>query len=100
MRIHGGDPGEAMARHGGAPEDWLDLSTGINPMPYPLPGIPARAWASLPPERESAALEDAARAAYGTRAQAVALAGAQAAIQLVPYIGRGGAARVPGPIYE
>ncbi|RDC72625.1 threonine-phosphate decarboxylase [Rhodovulum sp. 12E13] len=100
MRIHGGDPGEGMARHGGTPEDWLDLSTGINPVPYPLPDIPARAWAALPAEREIAAVEDAARAAYATPAQAVALAGAQAAIQLVPHLGRGGAARVLGPTYE
>ncbi|MEE4120323.1 MAG: threonine-phosphate decarboxylase CobD [Paracoccaceae bacterium] len=100
MRVHGGDPGEAVARHGGAPGDWLDLSTGINPVPYPLPDIPARAWAALPAEREIAELEGAARAAYGTPAHVVALAGAQAAIQLVPHLGRGGAARVLGPTYE
>ena len=99
MRVHGGDPGEAMALHGGAPEDWLDLSTGINPVPYPLPEVPARAWAALPAEREIAALERAARAAYGTAAPAVALAGAQAAIQIVPRLGTG-AARVLGPTYE
>ncbi len=100
MRVHGGDPGEAQARYGGAPDDWLDLSTGINPVPYPLPDIPARAWTALPPEREIGALEQAARAAYGTAAPAVALAGAQAAIQLVPRLGAGGDARVLGPTYE
>ena len=34
---HGGDLTEAIARYGGEPESWLDLSTGINPWPWPIP---------------------------------------------------------------
>ena len=33
---HGGGIDAAAARFGGARVDWLDLSTGINPRPYPL----------------------------------------------------------------
>ena len=100
MRVHGGDVAAAAAGHGGRAEDWLDLSTGINPVPYPLPPIPPRAWAALPASGDIAALEAAARAAYGTQAEAVALAGAQAAIQLVPRLCPGADARVLGPTYE
>lgn len=38
---HGGGISEAAARFGGRPEDWLDLSTGINPCPAALPEIDA-----------------------------------------------------------
>ncbi|MET4687207.1 histidinol-phosphate/aromatic aminotransferase/cobyric acid decarboxylase-like protein [Sinorhizobium fredii] len=45
---HGGGITEAAARFGGAPDDWLDLSTGINPCPVALPKIDARVWHRLP----------------------------------------------------
>ncbi len=99
-RVHGGDPGTAMERHGGRPEEWLDLSTGINPVAYPLPEIPPLAWTTLPARRNLAALEAAAAAAYGTNTAVVALAGAQAAIQMVPRVAQGSDARVLGPTYE
>lgn len=100
MRDHGGNLDAAMARHGGAPEAWIDLSTGINPRPYPPPDIPARAWAALPTRAESAALRDTAAAAYDTRAAILPLAGAQAAIQMVPMLRKRGVARVLGPTYN
>ncbi|MDP5360373.1 MAG: threonine-phosphate decarboxylase, partial [Paracoccaceae bacterium] len=34
-RDHGGGLDAAIAVHGGTRKDWLDLSTGINPAPYP-----------------------------------------------------------------
>lgn len=73
-----------MARWGGAADDWVDLSTGINPRPYPLPAIPVRSWASLPTRTAMAALCDAARAAYGAGEAILPVAGAQAAIQMIP----------------
>jgi cobalamin biosynthetic protein CobC len=100
MRDHGGDLDRAKARFGDG--DWLDLSTGINAVPYPLPELPARAWAALPTRAELAALETVARRTYraGEDTDCVALAGAQAAIQLVPRLGIGGEARVVGPTYN
>ncbi|SFD64010.1 threonine-phosphate decarboxylase CobD [Roseivivax sediminis] len=97
-RDHGGDLDRAEARYGTGP--WIDLSTGINPEPYPLPEIPPEAWATLPTARAISALEDAARAAYGGAVRPVALAGAQAAIQLVPRLAQPGEARVVGPTYN
>ena len=41
---HGGGLDGAVRTHGGVRGDWLDLSTGINPRPYPVPDLPADAW--------------------------------------------------------
>ena len=35
--MHGGDLTDAIAQFGGTTESWLDLSTGINPRPWPAP---------------------------------------------------------------
>ena len=99
-RDHGGNLDAAMATYGGTRADWIDLSTGINPLPYPVPEIPPHAWSTLPTGDAVKALEDAAARAYGTTAEIVALAGAQAAIQVVPRIAGGRDARVLGPTYN
>lgn len=98
MRDHGGNLDWARARWGGA--GWIDLSTGINRVPWPVPALPAEVWTALPTRSAQAALIAAAQAAYGTRAPMVALAGAQAAIQLVPGLAAPGLARVVAPTYN
>jgi len=45
---HGGDVGTARAQFPDAPEPFIDLSTGINPHPYPLPQLPPELFAQLP----------------------------------------------------
>ena len=45
---HGGGLDAARRRFGGARADWIDLSTGINPLPFPLPDLPADCWTALP----------------------------------------------------
>lgn len=98
MRDHGGNLDQAMARWGGA--DWIDLSTGINRVPYPMPDLPDWAVTALPPAGAMAELLAAARSAYGTQAPILALAGAQAAIQLVPMLAAPGLARIVSPTYN
>ncbi|MGP3699327.1 threonine-phosphate decarboxylase CobD [Rhodobacter sp. NSM] len=100
MRDHGGNLDSAAALYGGATEDWLDLSTGINRVPYPMPVLPGRALTALPDAAAEARLMAAARAAYRTEAPMLAVAGAQAAIQLVPRLASPGVARVLGPTYN
>lgn len=100
MRDHGGNLDWAVATYGGTVDAWLDLSTGINARPYPVPDLPASAWSALPTQTARSELIDAARAAYGTQAAIVPLAGAQAAIQLVPQLLPRGTARVLGPAYN
>ena len=46
--FHGGDLGAARRRFPGAPEPFIDLSTGINPYPYPVPRLAAELFARLP----------------------------------------------------
>ena len=47
-RDHGGGVDGAIACFGGQRSDWIDLSTGINPVPYPIGDIPTEAWTALP----------------------------------------------------
>ncbi len=86
MREHGGDIDAAIARFGGAPTEWIDLSTGINRVPYPVRELTASSWRDLPTEAARQALIGAARTAYDTQAAVLPLAGAQAAIQLMPRL--------------
>jgi cobalamin biosynthetic protein CobC len=98
MRDHGGNLDAARATYGGA--DWIDLSTGINRVPWPVPEIPARAWADLPTRADCQRLETATRTAWGVSGQVVPLAGASQAIQLIPQVSPPGRARVLAPTYN
>jgi cobalamin biosynthesis protein CobC len=100
MRDHGGNIDAAISRHGGTLADWIDLSTGINRVPYPLPELSPEVWTMLPTRSAQAALIEAARRAWNTRAPMLALAGAQGAIQMIPRLGRPGRARVLTPTYN
>lgn len=99
-RDHGGDLDKAIAEYGGSAEDWIDLSTGINRQPYPVPELTAEAWTRLPAAEDVRRLCGAAQRAYRSDAPIVPLAGAQAAIQLVPRMARAGRAAVLGPTYN
>lgn len=99
---HGGDLGEAMAQFGGAPEAWLDLSTGINPNPYPIPPLSHDVWQRLPSRVDDAALLAAARRAYAVPDDVgiVAAPGTQALIQWLPRIAAHGAVAIVSPTYN
>jgi cobalamin biosynthetic protein CobC len=98
MRDHGGDLDRARALYGA--QDWIDLSTGINRVPYPLPDLPACAWTDLPHAAELTALERAARDRYNATGGVIAVSGAQAAIQLVPHLAPPARAAVLSPSYN
>lgn len=89
-----------MQRYGGEAAEWIDLSTGINRRPYPVPDLPARSWTGLPTRAAIAALVAAARQAYRTDAAILPVAGAQTAIQMIPRQGPPGRARILGPTYN
>ena len=86
--FHGGGLDAAIARHGGARGDWLDLSTGINPVAWPVPDLPQAAWARLPDGDAMARLLDAARRCYGVDEafEIVAAPGTQALIEVLPRL--------------
>ena len=85
---HGGALDRAIARHGGRREGWLDLSTGINPVAYPVPELSADIWHRLPDEGLMEDCLEAARAYYGVpdSAAIVAAPGTQAIIQWLPVL--------------
>jgi cobalamin biosynthetic protein CobC len=102
QRDHGGGIDAAAARFGGVRAAWLDLSTGINPLPYPVPSLPTDAWTALPDMAAVDALTDAARAAWGVPDSAAVLAapGASGLIARIPTLAPAGQVIIPGPTYN
>lgn len=96
MLEHGGRLRKAALDYGIAEADWLDLSSGLAPWPFPVPEIPLRAWARLPETDDG--LEQAACEYYGA-AQVLPVAGSQMAIQLLPRLRRAGKVGVLSPCY-
>ncbi len=99
--VHGGGLIAARQRFPDAPAPWLDLSTGINPLAYPMPPIPPDAFTRLPEPEQMAALEAAASRAYGVTNPAcvVAAPGTQALIHLLPRLLPPGRVAVLSPTY-
>jgi cobalamin biosynthetic protein CobC len=64
---HGGELAAARRMFPGAPEPFIDLSTGINPHPYPLPALPIEIFARLPDRASIRQLAAVAAQAYGAR---------------------------------
>ncbi|MFJ4545109.1 threonine-phosphate decarboxylase CobD [Pseudomonas sp. NPDC088885] len=96
MLEHGGRLRKAALDYGIAEADWLDLSSGLAPWPFPVPEIPLRAWARLPETDDG--LEQAACDYYGAN-QVLPVAGSQMAIQLLPRLRRAGKVGVLSPCY-
>jgi cobalamin biosynthesis protein CobC len=100
---HGGDLTQAMAEYGGTPQAWLDLSTGINPRPWPVPAtLPDTIWQRLPSRADQDALIAAARLAYKlpTGVEIAAASGTQALIQWLPRLTGPGAVAIISPTYS
>lgn len=105
MRDHGGNMDRAITAYGGAAGDWIDLSTGINRVPYPVPDLAPEVWTMLPTHAAMQALRTEAARHYATGAAVLATAGAQAAIQMMPWLDlpaspRRRLARVIAPTYN
>lgn len=85
---HGGDLATARRQFPNAPTPWLDLSTGINPIPYPVDAISPAGLTRLPDASTLTLLQAAAAKAYGAKSagQIVCLPGSQAAIQWLPQL--------------
>src|SRR5574343_728013 len=96
MLEHGGRLREAAARYAIPLADWLDLSTGINPDPWPVPALPASAWHRLPEADDG--LEAAAATYYGN-ANLLPVAGSQAALQWLPALLPRAAVACIAPLY-
>lgn len=100
LPLHGGDLAAAEVRWGRPAAGWLDLSTGINPWPYPLPALPDHAWTRLPGAPEDGALRVAAAHRYGVDPeQVLAAPGTSALIQALPRYRPPGRVAIVGPTY-
>jgi cobalamin biosynthetic protein CobC len=99
---HGGDLGAARRLFPDAPEPFIDLSTGINPNPYPLPQLPAELFARLPDATATARLAAAAAKSYGAPSEAhvVPAPGTQILLPLVAGLVRRGRAAILTPTYN
>lgn len=101
-RDHGGGIDAAIAAFGGVRKDWIDLSTGINPIPYPVPDFSSDVLTQLPDTGLYQSLETAARAFWNIPENmgVVPASGASAFISLLPRILQGTTARTSHPTYN
>lgn len=90
MILHGGNLARAKTLFPQAPEPWIDLSTGINPISYPHSPIPALAFSRLPEPALAETLKKHAAQAYGapSAAHVVAAPGTQILLPLVSELAR------------
>ncbi|MBV1921612.1 MAG: aminotransferase class I/II-fold pyridoxal phosphate-dependent enzyme, partial [Pseudomonadales bacterium] len=101
--LHGGGIIEASMASGIPIEQWLDLSTGINPNGWPVPALPASTWQRLPESNDG--LEQAIQQYYPSDTtncltNFVITAGSQSAIQLLPQLFPKGVIWVPEEGYS
>ncbi|HEY8606257.1 MAG TPA: threonine-phosphate decarboxylase CobD [Noviherbaspirillum sp.] len=96
MLEHGGRLRDAARRYGRPLAQWLDLSTGINPVPWPVPALPPAIWHRLP---EPDSLLTEAACAYYRAPRMLAVAGTQAAIQALPRLRQPSRILVAAPAY-
>lgn len=101
-RDHGGGIDAAIQRFGGGRIGWADLSTGINPLPYPVPKLPENTWNALPDTAAMDALCSAARQSWHVPdgADILPAPGASALIAQIPSLCPPGSVHIPGPTYN
>ncbi len=99
---HGGDLAQIRARFPDAPEPWIDLSTGIDPIAWEVPPLAPEVWTRLPAPSEVARLEKVAARAFGVADPAcvAAVPGTQAAIQMLPRLLAGDRVGILGFTYQ
>lgn len=84
FRWHGGRLAEAQAHFGAGEQPWIDLSTGINPVPWPGAATIAPDWQALPDPLALADLEAAAAAHFGVApAHICAVPGSEIGLRIV-----------------
>lgn len=80
---HGGRIKDAAKKYTIPENEWIDLSTGINPNGWPVPHIPDNIWQSLPEDNDE--LQAIACNYYGCDI-CLPVSGSQAAIQMLPTL--------------
>ncbi|MCX7566747.1 threonine-phosphate decarboxylase CobD [Sulfitobacter sp. F26169L] len=101
-RDHGGGIDAAAQQYGGTRDSWIDLSTGINPVAYPVGDIYHNSWCALPDKAAQSALVEAARSFWQIPREAAVIAtnGASAPIAMIPRLGAAGRVHIAAPTYN
>ena len=101
-RDHGGNLDAARQAWGGERQDWIDLSTGINPIPYPVPHLNAELWTALPDETALANLIAAGKRFWNVpnNQSLIAAPGASALIAALPGLREAGRVAIDSPTYN
>ncbi|MEM9387049.1 MAG: threonine-phosphate decarboxylase CobD [Pseudomonadota bacterium] len=83
--MHGGALDIVRASFPDAPTPWVDLSTGINPWPWPVPPIPEASLHHLPRREAFDACREAMASAFGAPVDSVLpVPGSELIIRLLP----------------
>ncbi len=92
--IHGGALDHMQSRFPGAPKPWVDLSTGINPWPYPRGRLEEEVFTHLPTRDAFEACRGAMAGAFGAPMEALLpIPGSELIIRLLPLLLKGPADR-------
>ena len=98
--LHGGALDRMQAAYPNAPTPWVDLSTGINPWPYPVGALPPEAWQHLPTAAAMQACRAAMARAIGAPEASLLLApGSELLIRLLPTVIAPRTVAVASPTY-
>ncbi len=99
--LHGGDLAAARRLFPAAPQPFIDLSTGINPVPYRLPRLSGGSFARLPDPADAIALAGIGARAYGapSAAHVVPAPGTQILLPLVAGLVPPARAAILSPAY-
>ncbi len=102
QEIHGGEVDAFAEAYQTPREHWIDLSTGINPVAFPIPDLAREYWHRLPDSGVDAWLREAAATRYGVAdpAYVIPCSGTQAAIQWLPRLIPATRVAVLGPTYR
>jgi len=91
-----------MSQYGGKRSDWLDLSTGINAVPFPHTDVQSQAWTALPDQSANQKLVESARTFWRVPKQAAVLPapGASALIATLPSLAPPQTVQITPPTYN
>ncbi len=101
--FHGGNLAGAAEKFGIAQDKWVDLSTGINPNPYPIGELRNDLWERLPDQALLQELKEAAAFCYGVvdPDYVIPVSGTQTLLQILPHLfERPKKVRIVGPTYK
>jgi len=99
---HGGKLDAVVRQYGGKKSEWLDLSTGINPKPYPFKQIDKTYWNRLPDDNDFKSLYTAARNFWSPPKSSLLLGapGVSSLIALIPLLQPFKTVSIQNPTYS